>query len=69
MPHLAKNDFLMTHDRLDSYLNYLICKSLGTQTTEIWYIYTLKPVFVHEDVTVLWKQEIHAEKILQTAKI
>jgi hypothetical protein len=26
MHHLAKNDFLMRHDRLDSQLNYFICK-------------------------------------------
>jgi hypothetical protein len=63
MPHLAKNDFLMRQDRNDSYLNYSICKALGTQTTEIQFIYTPKPVFVHKDVTVLWKQEIHTEKL------
>ena len=50
-------------------VNVLIRKALSTQTTEIKYIYTPKPVFVHEYVTVLWKQEIHTEKLRQIANI
>jgi hypothetical protein len=35
-PILAKNEYLIRHDRVGTHLHYLICKALGIKTTEQW---------------------------------
>jgi hypothetical protein len=36
-PILAKNEYLMRHDKVCTHLHYSICKDLGTETTNKWY--------------------------------
>ena len=36
-PILAKNEYLMRHDKVCTHLHYSICKVLGTETTDKWY--------------------------------
>ena len=43
-PILAKNEYLMRHDKVCAYLHYSICKALGTETTDKWYTHIPKPV-------------------------
>jgi hypothetical protein len=57
-PILAKNKYVIRHDRLCTHLHYLICKTLGIETTENWYSHIPKPVCQHEDITMLWNQGI-----------
>jgi len=33
---LAKNEYLMRHDKVCTHLHYSICKALGTETTDMW---------------------------------
>jgi NADH:ubiquinone oxidoreductase subunit F (NADH-binding) len=54
------NEYLMRHDEVGAHLHYLMCKALGIETAEKWY--TLKPVCEHEDVMVLWNQEVHTDR-------
>ena len=61
MLHLVKNDYLMRHDRVDTHLNYSLCKALGNHTTEKWYMYTPKPVFEHKDVSVMETRDTYRE--------
>jgi len=42
---LAKNKYLMRHDKDRAHLHYSICKVLGTETTDKWYTHTPKPVY------------------------
>jgi hypothetical protein len=35
---------------------------LGIATTENWYSHIPKPVCQHEDITVLWNQEIQTDR-------
>ena len=35
-PILAKNEYLMRHDKVCTHLHYSICKALGTETTDKW---------------------------------
>jgi hypothetical protein len=35
-PILAKNEYVIRHDKVCTHLNYSICKTLGTDTTENW---------------------------------
>jgi hypothetical protein len=65
-PILAKNEYLMRHDRVGAHLHYSICKALGIKTTEKWYTHMPKPVCEHEDVTVLWIQEVHTDREVLT---
>jgi len=53
-PILAKNEYLMRHNKVCSHLYYSICKALGTETTDKWYTQMPKPVYEKGDVTVLW---------------
>jgi hypothetical protein len=69
-PILAKNDYLMRHDRISTHLHYSICKVLGIETTEKWHVRTHahthartpKPACEHEHVKVLCNQEVHRER-------
>ena len=36
-PILAKNEYLIRHDKVCTHLHYSICKALGTETTDMWY--------------------------------
>jgi len=36
-PILAKNEYLMRHDKVCTHLHYSICKDLDTETTDKWY--------------------------------
>ena len=61
-PILAKNEYLMRHDKVCSHLHYSIYKALGTETTDKWYTHMPKPVYEKADVTVLWNQAVHRER-------
>jgi hypothetical protein len=58
-PILAKNEYLIRHDKVAVHLYDSICKALGIETTDKLYTHTSKPVCEHEDVTVLWNQGVH----------
>ena len=60
-PILAKNEYLMRHYKVCTYLLYSICKALGIETTDKWYTHVPKPVYKEGDVTVLWNQEVHTD--------
>ena len=53
-PILAKNEYLMRHDKVCAHLQYSICKALSTETTDKLYTHMPKPVNEEGDVTVLW---------------
>ena len=36
-PILAKNKYLMRHDKVCTHLHYSICKALGIETADKWY--------------------------------
>jgi hypothetical protein len=39
-PILAKNEYLMRHDKVCTHLHYSICKALGIETADKWYTHT-----------------------------
>jgi len=43
-PILAKNEYLMRHDKVFTHFHYSICKALGIETTDKWYTQMPKPV-------------------------
>jgi len=61
-PILAKNEYLMRHDKVCTHLRYSICKALGIETTNKWYTHVPKPVYEEGDFTVLWNQEVHTDR-------
>jgi hypothetical protein len=61
-PILAKNEYLMRHDKVCTHLHYSICKALGTETTDTWYTHEPKPVYEERDVTVLWYEALHTDR-------
>jgi hypothetical protein len=57
-PTLAKNEYIIRHDKVCTHLHYSICEKLGIETAENWYSHIPKPVTEHEDVSLLWNQGI-----------
>jgi hypothetical protein len=50
------------HQQPEGQLHHSICKTLGTETTENWYSHVPKPVYQHEDITVLWNQGVQTDR-------
>ena len=63
---MAKNEYLMRHDKVCAHLHYSICKTLGTESTDKWYTHMPKPVYEERDVTVLWNQAVHTDREVTT---
>jgi len=61
-PILAKNEYLMRHDKVCTHLHYSMCKAFGTETTDKWYTHIPKPVCEDGDVTLLWNQAVHTDR-------
>ena len=61
-PVLAKNEYLMRHDKVWTHLHYSIWKALGSETTDKWYTHMPTPVCEEGDVTVLWNQAVHTDR-------
>ena len=59
---MAKNEYLMRHDKVCAHLHYSIYKALGTEKTVKWYTHMPKPVYEEGDVTVLWNQAVHTDR-------
>ena len=59
---MAKNEYLMRHDKVCTHLRYSICKALGFETTDRWYTHIPKPVCEKGDVAVLWNQAVHTDR-------
>jgi len=55
-PILAKNEYLMRHNKVCTHLLCSVCKALDIETTDKWYTHIPKPVCEEEDVTLLWNQ-------------
>ena len=70
-PTLAKNEYLMRHDKVCEHLHHSICKALGTETTDKWYTHVPEPIYEEGDVTGLWNQAVHTqtEKLQQIGQI
>jgi hypothetical protein len=60
-PILAENEYVMRHDKVCTHLHYSVCKTLGIETTENWYSHIPKPVWQHEDITILWNQGVQTD--------
>jgi hypothetical protein len=61
-PTLAKNEYIIRHNKVCTHLHYSICKKLRIETTENWYSHIPKPVTEHDDITILWNQGIQTDK-------
>jgi hypothetical protein len=61
-PILAKNEYLMRHDKVCTHLHYSIYKALRTEITDKWYKHMPNPVYEEGDVTVLWNQAVHTDR-------
>jgi hypothetical protein len=68
-PVLAKNEYLIRHDKVCTHLHYSICKALGTENTNKWYTHMPKPVYEKGDVTVLWNKAVHTDREVTANRI
>jgi len=55
---LAKNVYLMRHDKVCTHLHYSIC----IETTDKWYTHVPKTKYEEGDFTVLWNQAVHTDR-------
>jgi hypothetical protein len=69
-PILAKNEYLMRHDKVCTHLHYSICKDLGIETTDKWYKHMPKPVYEEGESQFCGiKQYTQTEKLQQIGQI
>ena len=61
-PILAKNEYLLRHDKVCTHLQYSICKALGTEATGKWYTHVPKPVYEEGDITLFRNQKVHTNR-------
>jgi hypothetical protein len=52
-PTLAKNEYIIRHDKVCKHLHYSICKKFETEAVENWYSHIPKPVTEHEYITFM----------------
>jgi hypothetical protein len=64
-PILAKNEYIITHDKVCTHLHCSMCKTLCFETTENWYSHIPKPAHQHENITVLWIQGVQTDREVQ----
>jgi hypothetical protein len=60
-PTLAKNEYIIRHDKVCTHLHYSICKKSGNETSENWYSHITKLVTEHEGMTV-WNQGVQTDR-------
>jgi len=69
-PILAKtSQDMIVHTHTHTHTQYSLCKELGIETTENWYTHKPESVCEHEDITVLWNQEVQTERFWGTGQI
>ena len=61
-PILAKNEYLVRHDKVCTDLQYSVCKALGIETTDKWYTNMPKPVCEEGDVSVVESSSTHRQR-------
>jgi hypothetical protein len=52
-PTMAKNEYIIQHDKVCTHLHYSICKKLGSETTENWYSHIFMSVTEHEYKSIM----------------
>ena len=70
-PILAKNEYLMTHDKVCTHLHYSACKALGTEPTDKWYTHTRPSQCMKREMSQCCgiKQYTQTEKLQQIGQI
>ena len=70
-PILAKNEYLMRHDKVCRHLRYSVCKALGIETTHKWYTHTCPSQCVKKEMSQCCgiKQYTQTEKLQQIGQI
>jgi len=68
---LAKNEYLMRHDKVCTHLHYSVCKALDTETTDKWYTHTCTSQSVKRETSQCCgiKQYTQTEKLQQIGQI
>jgi hypothetical protein len=61
-PILAKNEYVIRHDKVCTHLHHSIFNTLGIKTTEDWYSHIPKSACQREDTTVLWNQGVETDR-------
>jgi hypothetical protein len=55
---IVKNEYIIRHDKVFTYLYYSICREFWIEVPDNWHSHVPKPISEHEDITVLWKQGV-----------
>jgi len=70
-PILAKNEYLMRHDKVCTHLHYSICKALFIETTDKWHTHTCTSQCVKREMSECCgiKQYTQTDKLQQIGQI
>jgi len=60
-PALAKTDYIHRHDRVGTYIHWLLCRHYNIPTTEKWYEHKPNTVTENDNITILWDMPVHTD--------
>ena len=63
-PVLAKTEYLHRHNKVATYIHWLLCKHYDIEVPERWYQHNPKTVTENEEATILWDMSVHTDREL-----
>lgn len=66
---LAKHEYLLRHNKVCTYLHYNVCQHYKfPNIPDKWYKHQPEPVVQHEDITILYDQQIRTDRTIKANK-
>lgn len=61
---LAATEYTYRHNKIASYIHWLMCKELGTEVQDKWYDHEPQPVINTQDCTIMWDHSIRTDRTI-----
>ena len=66
---LAKSQYRKRHDKVETYVHWLLCKKYHLQCSDKWYIYKPQSVQENDEYKILWDFNIQADKVIEHRRL
>jgi hypothetical protein len=67
-PVLARTEYLQRHDKIATYIHWLLCQHYNIDSADRWYEHKPKTVTENELATLLWDMPVHTDRQLAANK-
>ena len=66
---LAKSQYRKRHDKVGSYVHWLLCKKYHLQCSDTWYTHKPQSVQEKDEYKILWDFNIQADKVIEHRRL